>query len=58
MNGSSFFKAPARVLGGCANCTAVQEMREATPGVWVLEVRHDPTCATYLRIVARRGSES
>lgn len=55
MTGASFYKAPVRVMGGCATCDAVQEMREAEPGVWVLEVRHDPTCPTYRRIVARRG---
>lgn len=57
MNGASFYKAPVRVMGGCANCRAVQEMHEAEPGVWVLEVRHDPTCPTYMRIVARRAGE-
>lgn len=55
MTGASFYKAPVRVMGGCADCNAVQEMREAEPGVWVLEVRHDPTCPTYRRIVAHRN---
>ena len=54
MTGASFYKAPVRVMGGCDGCNAVQEMREATQGVWVLEIRHDPTCPTYMRILARR----
>ena len=58
MTGASFYKAPVRVMGGCATCNAVQEMREVDPGVWVLEVRHDPTCPTYRRIVARRAGEA
>lgn len=57
MNGASFYKAPVRVIGACADCNSVQEMREAEPGVWVLEVRHDPTCPTYRRIVAGRAGE-
>ncbi len=51
------YKAPIRLLGGCGDCNAVQEMREVEPGVWVLEIRHDPTCPTYRRIVARRERE-
>lgn len=57
MTRSSFYKAPMRVMGGCGDCNAVQEMREAEPGVWILEVRHDPTCPTYRRIVAGRERE-
>ncbi|NYI42048.1 hypothetical protein [Demequina lutea] len=55
MSGEAFYKPHVRVMGGCGDCNAVQEMREAEPGVWVLEVRHDPTCPTYRRIVARRN---
>jgi len=56
--GASFFRIPARVLGGCADCTAVSEMAEVEPGVWVLNVIHDETCPTYARILARRTGEA
>jgi hypothetical protein len=55
MNGEAFYEPLVRVMGGCGDCNAVQEMRDAGPGVWVLEVRHDPTCPTFRRIVANRG---
>jgi len=57
VNGASFYRAPLRGIGGCGDCTAVQEMSEVEPGVFVLEIRHDPTCPTYRRIVARRERE-
>ena len=57
MSGNAFYKPPMRVLGGCEDCSAQQELSEVEPGVWVLEVRHDPTCPTYRRIVARRAGE-
>lgn len=54
MTGASFYKAPIRVMGGCDGCNAVQEMHEAEPGVYVLNVIHDETCPTYRRIMAHR----
>ncbi len=62
MNGSSFRKpaeqlaalAGQRLAGGCEDCNAEQVLSEHSPGVFVLEIRHDPTCPTYRRIVARR----
>lgn len=58
MNGEAFYRAPIRGIGGCGDCNAVQELTEVVPGVWILEVRHDPTCSTYRRILSRRAGES
>lgn len=32
---------------GCPDCTATQELTQYSPGVMILEIRHDNTCPTY-----------
>ncbi len=67
MTGGASFRKPAeqlaaltgqRLAGGCDDCNAEQVLAEHAPGVFVLEIRHDPTCPTYQRIVARRDGGS
>lgn len=33
-----------RIPGGCDDCDAYQELTAASPGVYVLAIRHDPSC--------------
>jgi len=41
-------------LAECPDCCADTELVQPTPGVHVLEVRHDETCPTYRRMQGDR----
>ncbi len=41
-------------LSACPDCCADTELVQSSPGVHVLEVRHDDTCPTY-RSIQRDG---
>lgn len=63
MNGASFFQPGPRleaakgqhIPGGCDDCGAHQVLNEHSPGVYLLEIRHDSTCPTYRHILAQRA---
>lgn len=60
MTGEAFFKPVEgiEIPGGCPDCDAVQVVDRIGPNVYGLTVRHDDTCPTYRRIVARRAREA
>lgn len=43
------FAARGRIDGGCDDCHAYQEMAQAAPGVWMLNVFHDDGCPELVR---------
>lgn len=42
------------IPGGCDDCHAEQHLAQEQPGIWSIQVRHDPTCPTLSRIRRHR----
>jgi hypothetical protein len=40
----------------CPDCLADSELDASAPGVWLLTIRHDPTCPRYRDLTRRRNT--